>query len=41
MAVLDALRDVGSPLLEDYLMKAEEDGRPHLAAYSTKIRNEL
>jgi hypothetical protein len=41
MAVLGALRDTDSPLLETYLMKGIEDGRQYLAAYSAQIRSEL
>lgn len=41
MAVLDALQNAGSPLLETYLTKANEDGRQHLAAYAVKIKSEL
>jgi long-subunit acyl-CoA synthetase (AMP-forming) len=41
MAVLDALLQVNSPLLKEYLLKAVEDGRQHLVAYSSKLENRL
>ncbi|HEX8637553.1 MAG TPA: HEAT repeat domain-containing protein [Pyrinomonadaceae bacterium] len=41
MAVLDALLKVNSPQLKEYLVKAVEDGRQYLVAYSRKIESEL
>jgi hypothetical protein len=41
MAVLDALRNADSPLLKEYLVKAKEDGRQYLAAFSDEIKSNL
>ena len=38
MAVLAALRDVQSPALDEYLARAESDGRQYLLHYAAKIR---
>lgn len=41
MAVLTALKKVNSPLLEEYLIKADEDGRKYLVLHAEKIRSEI
>jgi len=41
MGVLDALYNIRSPQLEKYLVRADEDGRQHLAGYAAKIRSAL
>ena len=40
MTALYALYNSGSPLLETYLREAEAGGRPFLAAYAAKIRDQ-
>lgn len=41
MAVLTALSKINSPLLEEYLIKASEDGRKYLVLHAEKIKSDM